>query len=525
MGVRYLVLILFFLSGAYSASAQVYKWVDEDGRMHYSDKPPASELESTHQTTPLKKQVLKTKNIPSYPQETVTFKVRKLLAKKDFNQLNAYLAKLQKKIDENIVNEHDLYTAFYAFRIDDKSYEPLFNKWVETTPDNYFAYLARARYYYGLGWMVRGHAWASETKKEQMKEMSEYFNKAMLDMATVFKKNNQSLVAYTTLINIANTFGKDTEAAAATKKALEIQPASFVVRNTYLNSIKPRWGGSYKQMAMFIEYSLRYVDDNPKLKCLAGEVLADKASMSFIQNAPNSAEISYTQALSFAECAPALYKRGKVRYRLKKYIEALEDFDRAIEIEPEVADYYYWRAQTYISIKNNKKAMLDIQYAVKLDPYDKKINASYERLLVREGYSLRHTKNKSYEIDKYNAALRINPNNADTYARRARAYIAQEKNDLALKDLDKAIKLEPNEIEHYVLIDFVLAKSRAWKKIIPYWDKFIALNPNSGRAYRNRGGTYYRMGDMKSAKRDAKRSAELGDLEGKDIYKRFFGGR
>ncbi len=521
---RYFILFLFLLFGSYSATAQVYKWVDEDGRTHYSDKPPVSELDAAEQTTSSKKQVFKTKHISEYAKETVTFKVRNLLKNKKFHELNSYLADLHKKIGENIVNEHDLYTAFHVFRIDDKSYEPLFNKWVEATSDNYLAYLARARYYYGLGWMVRGGAWASETKKEKMKEMADYFNKAMVDIAVVFKKNDQSLVAYTTVINIANIFGKDAEAAAATKKALEIQLTSFVVRNTYLNSIRPRWGGSYKQMAMFIEHSLRYVDDNPELQCLVGKIYADQASMSSLQGAPNAAEKGYTKALSFGECDSALYGRGKVRYKLEKYKEALEDLDKAIEISPEVAGFYRLRAQTYMKLKDSRKAMQDMEYASKLDPYDKEIRKTHEWLLVNEGYSLRHTKNKSYEIDKYNAALRINPNNADTYARRARAYLAQGKNELAVKDLDKAIKLEPNEIEHYVLIDFALAKSRSWKRIIPYWDKFITLNPNSGRAYRDRGGTYYRMGDMKSAKRDAKRSAELGDLGGKDIYKRFFGG-
>ncbi|MCF6207855.1 MAG: DUF4034 domain-containing protein, partial [Ghiorsea sp.] len=363
---RYFILILFLLFGSYSATAQIYKWVDEDGRTHYSDKPPASELDAVEQTTSSKKQVFKTKHISEYTKETVTFKVRNLFKNKKFHELNSYLAELQYKTDKNIENEHDLYVSFGVFRIDDKSYEPLFNQWVKATPDNYTAYLARARYYYGLGWMVRGHAWASETKKEKMKEMADYFNKAMLDIASVFKKNDQSLVAFTTLINIANTFGKDGEVEAATRKAIEIHPTSFVVRDTYLNAIQPRWGGSYKQMAMFIEYSLRYIYENPKLQCLAGEIYADKANMSSIQGAPNVAEKEYTKALGFAECSPTLYKRGKARYKLEKYQAAIEDFDRAIEIEPETAKYYYLRAQTYIKLKNNVKAMLDVEYAIKL---------------------------------------------------------------------------------------------------------------------------------------------------------------
>jgi len=519
----FLLLVIFSFFGEQSLHAQIYKWVDESGRTQFSDKPPPSTLDESNEPKPSSVLTTKTKPVKAYPETSITLKVRGLLEEKKFKELNTYLAKLQANVDSNIAAEDDLYTAYYTFRIEDKSYESLFNAWIDSTPNNYSAYLARARYYYGLGWMVRGTSWASETKKEKMKEMSDYLNKAMVDITAVFRITDRSLVSYTTLINIANTFGKDKEAEAAVRKALEIQPASYVVRTSYLNTLTPRWGGSYQKMAAFIKESLRFIKENPKIKWLGGEIYADTASMSSIRNAPNAAEEQYTKALSFGENHIILQKRAKVKFRLKKYKSALEDFNRAIAVYPEDADYYYWRGKTHVQGKNNSKAMADIQYAAKLKPNDEKINKLYEWLLLTEGYSLRNSVNKSSEIDKYNTALRLNPNNADTYYRRARAYIAQNKNDLAIKDLDKAIELDSNNIEHYVLIDFVLAKSREWKRIISYWDKFIALTPSSGRAYRERGGAYYRMGDMKSAVENAKRSADLGDLAGKEIYEKFRG--
>jgi hypothetical protein len=45
-------------------------------------------------------------------------------------------------------------------------------------------------------------------------------------------------------------------------------------------------------------------------------------------------------------------------------------------------------------------------------------------------------------------------------------------------------------------------------------------NIDDGRAYRERGGTYYQKGDLKAALADAGRAAELGDEEGKKQYER-----
>ena len=454
---------------------------------------------------------------------SITLKVRALLRDKKYEELNEYLAKLQQNADIDIAAERELVTAYLVFIMEDKSLEPLFNEWVNATPDQSAPYLARAKYYYGLGWMARGDKWASETKKENMQEMSAYFAKAMEDISESLKINDRSMVPYVSLISITNTLGQSEQTDAVVDKALEINPASYVVRAAYLHSLTPRWGGSYEEMARFVEKSLLYIRRNPKLAWLEGDIYTDMGSMSEIREAPHAAEEQYTKALSFGEYHSVLFKRGKVRCRLEKYQDALADLNRAIEIYPEAARYYYWRAATYIGLHDNERAMQDIQYAVKLDPYDKSIMEKYEWLLLVKGYELRNTSNKSLEIAQYNEALRINPNNAETYARRAHAYVAQNKNDLALIDLDKAIEIDPNNIDYYILIDFVLAKTHSWEKIIPYWDKYIALNPENARAYRERGGTYFRMGDMKTAVQNAKRAAELGDLQGKELYERYRG--
>lgn len=447
-----------------------------------------------------------------------------MLKHEKFSTLNKSLEQFQVTADSNISEERSLFTAYRAFEIKDKKYETLFNAWVKSTPDKYQPYLARARYYYRLGWLSRGPKWSSETKEEQMQEMASYFGKAMKDIASSLVINDQSMVSYSTLINITNSFGDKARTKAVLTKALEINTATYVVRAAYLNSLKPRWGGSYEEMKLFVEKSQIYVKENPKIKLLFGDLYADAASMQAISGAYNAAEKKYTKALSFGEYHVRLYERGKNSFKQKNYQKSLHDLNRAIEIYPENAKYYYWRAKSFNKLNQSKLASKDIRYASKLDPGDQSIQELQNWMAnnyIRQGYELRNNPNKSAEIEKYDDALLIQPNNASAYYRRARAYLAQNNIDRAVQDLNFAIKFEPKNIDYYILIDYALTQRNEWGKIIEYWDKFIILNPNNGRAYLERGGAYYHSGDRKSAVRDAKHSADLGNLKGKEAYERF----
>lgn len=103
---------------------------------------------------------------------------------------------------------------------------------------------------------------------------------------------------------------------------------------------------------------------------------------------------------------------------------------------------------------------------------------------------------------------------------RGQSYCYLKKLDLALADFKKSIELNPRDYDSYISLDWVLCQSRQWDVIIDYWTKYLALEPKDGRAYRERGGTYYHKGDLRAALADAKQAADLGDEEGKRQYER-----
>ncbi len=107
------------------------------------------------------------------------------------------------------------------------------------------------------------------------------------------------------------------------------------------------------------------------------------------------------------------------------------------------------------------------------------------------------------------------------YEKRARAFIDQKDLNSALTEVKTAIELDPSSISHYLLIDWIIAsQSQNWDEIIKYWNQYLNLKPEDGRAYLERGGAYFQKKDIISAVADAKRSADLGNAEGQKMYYR-----
>ena len=519
-----------------NAYAKIYKWVDEEGNVQFSDKPHPSQRENytfkknqkpkvKHEQVTSRSVLAKKQSINNKPfSEDIILSIRMLLDGEKFHELNEVLHSHQIAAEKDIYAEDALFTAYNAFEIKSSLYESTFNDWVNTTPDKYQPYLARARFYYRLAWEARGGKWASETKKDKLEMMKTYFNRSAEDIVQALKIYEKSMIAYSLLIGIYNSVGKGNETELIVNKAIQFNSATFHVRRQYLRALTPRWGGSYEKMKLFVIDSMRYVNGNPKLKLLEGYIYLDLANMQQIVKKYSVAEEYYNKALEFGPNHNILKERGENRYRRENYKDALDDLNRAIQSYTEDADYYYWRSKIYRKLENYTKATIDIERAYELDPYDKYILAQRKWLASKMtylGYELSKKQKTTEAIKKYDAAINLDPANADLHYRKARSLIESNKLNQALEEVEQAIKINSDDINYYLLIDYILAKSRSWDKIISHWDNFIERNPNVSRAYVERGGSYYRKGDMKSAVKNAKIAADMGNIEGREAYEKF----
>ncbi|MCL1931242.1 MAG: tetratricopeptide repeat protein [Treponema sp.] len=88
-------------------------------------------------------------------------------------------------------------------------------------------------------------------------------------------------------------------------------------------------------------------------------------------------------------------------------------------------------------------------------------------------------------------AIKLDSNDAQTYAKRATAYYEKGQYDQAIKDFNEVIRLNPNNDWAYASRGEACFQKGQYDSAISDCTEAIRLNPNNALAYSTRGGAYY----------------------------------
>jgi tetratricopeptide (TPR) repeat protein len=127
--------------------------------------------------------------------------------------------------------------------------------------------------------------------------------------------------------------------------------------------------------------------------------------------------------------------RGEAYRSVKRYDEALRDFDQAIEIDSKYTWAISCRAQTYQDLKRYEEALKDFDRAIEL-------KATAWRAGQR-GETYRLMKCYDEALKDFDRAIEIDNNYSWAIASRGYTYYTLKRYEEALKDFDRAIEIEP----------------------------------------------------------------------------------
>lgn len=163
----------------------------------------------------------------------------------------------------------------------------------------------------------------------------------------------------------------------------------------------------------------------------------------------------------------AYYNQGNASYKLGDYEEAINNFTKALRLNPNDANAFLNRGNARYEAaqhsgdpdKEYKSAIADFNQAIRLKPQD--VKAFVSRGSVRYDvaqYSKEPDKEYLAAIQDFNQALRLNPQAAEAYVKRGivRYKLAQYKGDFnqgyktAIEDFNQALQLNPQAAEAYV---------------------------------------------------------------------------
>jgi tetratricopeptide (TPR) repeat protein len=255
---------------------------------------------------------------------------------------------------------------------------------------------------------------------------------AIEDFNTSVKLAPEGASAYNNRGNVLLALALAAEAEKDFNRAIVLAPgytAAFVNRAN-ARALVGDTEGAFKDFSHAVRLS-------PKAPAAYG----GRGRMHLAANRPHAAVRDFNRAVgNDTRYGPGYRLRAEAHVALGRFDEAIEDLSRAIAFDLTNADLYLARGYAYLAARNPASAMKDCQRCAELNG---KASAPFE------GLALAQARIGAYDeaLDTLSKGLEIEPRSAQAFAYRAIVYKLMGQVELGEKDLDRAVRLEPERPE------------------------------------------------------------------------------
>jgi tetratricopeptide (TPR) repeat protein len=201
-------------------------------------------------------------------------------------------------------------------------------------------------------------------------------------------------------------------------------------------------------------------------------------------------------------CSQIFLGIGNLFDSLEKYEEAIADYDKAIELNPNLADAWGSRGDAKVNLQRYEEALADYDKAVELNP-------NLDRAWGARGFAKRNLQRYEEAITDYDKAIELNPNLTEVWGGRGDANVNLQRYEEAIADYDKAIKLNPNLAEVWGGRGDANVILQRYEEAIADFDKAIELNPNLAKVWGGRGVAKVNLQKYEEAITDFDKAIEL----------------
>ncbi|MFA5324205.1 MAG: tetratricopeptide repeat protein, partial [Smithella sp.] len=201
---------------------------------------------------------------------------------------------------------------------------------------------------------------------------------------------------------------------------------------------------------------------------------------------------------------------GIALFNEKKTKEAIDHYNKAINIAPPYAFAYINRAVAYASLGQYQLAISDYNQAISLQPY---------YVLTYNNRGIAYSKLGRYQpaFEDFNKSISLQPDYADAYYNRGNIYIKSGRYQRAIEDFSEAIRLQPNKIHSYNNRGNAYAELGQYESAIDDFNKSISLQPDYADTYYNRGTAFVKTGRPYNAIEDFNKVIRLKPNDA-DVY-------
>jgi tetratricopeptide (TPR) repeat protein len=181
---------------------------------------------------------------------------------------------------------------------------------------------------------------------------------------------------------------------------------------------------------------------------------------------------------------------------------ALEDFNRAIQVNSQDPDAYLYRGITYERRIDYDRAIADFSRAINL-------NSGSEQAYANRGFCYDNKHEYDKALEDYNETLRLNPKNELTLCNRGNVYAQKGDNSDAISDYNTALQLDPRDTQTYFNRGDAYAAQGDNDQAIVDFSWAIQLDPKDVNAFNNRATAYDAEGKHAEAIKDYESAVQL----------------
>ena len=171
---------------------------------------------------------------------------------------------------------------------------------------------------------------------------------------------------------------------------------------------------------------------------------------------------------------------GRAHATLKQYDVAIENFEKAITINPRYAEAYYFMAHTFNENGNSSQAVANFKKALEIKPTLFEASYNLGIVLYQEG-------DFKGAIYNYKQAIKIKPDLAEAHYNLGKAYRSTQNLTKAMQSYRKAIEIKPNYAEAYNNLGSALNQIGDFEGALNTCEQAIRFKPKHTEAYYNIG--------------------------------------
>ena len=206
------------------------------------------------------------------------------------------------------------------------------------------------------------------------------------------------------------------------------------------------------------------------------------------------------------------YKSARKYFEKHDYVNAIKNYNLAIKLNPNQAEYYYDLGMTWSAIGNEKRAIRNYTKAIKVNPSDP--YAYYAR-----GVSYFLISDYKKAVQDFLDTIELKPIfyiSSSSCCHIGIIYSNVGTSENAIEWFEKAITADPNCVNAYLGRGIQYSNLGLFNKAITDFNKSIKISPNYAAAYYCRAVAYAELNNPISIK-DIKKAAKLGFMKGR-IY-------